>query len=365
MTDEVLKVAVFSTGAIASIAIHAFRDRSDMELVGVWVHSKEKVGKDAGELAGGKPMGILATGDFDAIVALKPDAVFYAASGPERDTAAVRDYERLLAAGINVVTTTSTHLINPETYDPEFRSRLEAACQKGGASIYNGGIEPGFLSDYLVVVLSTQSKSINKIHTFEMGLYDDYAVEFIMREGMGFGMPMDYKCWMEVPGAIQKSWSGQIYLIAKALGAKVDEVRSTFAKEATPRDLEVAFGKVQAGTCGAIRAQAIGIVDGKEAIIVEHITRLAHDVAPGWPRGTGNLSYKVVIEGEPNIETAMEAVQTDPAAVGIGWMSSGAGAMICTAMRAFNAIPYVVEAKPGIVTSFDLPVIAPRGILRP
>jgi hypothetical protein len=363
--DKVYRVAVWSTGGIGSIAIHAIHERANFELVGVWVHNPQKVGRDAGELAGGKPIGVTATNDFDALVALQPDAVFYAASGPERDNAAVRDYVRLLEAGINVVTTTSTHLINPDTYDAEHRAALEAAAQKGKATIYNGGIEPGFVADYLPVVLATQSKTIRKVHSYEIGLYDDYGVAFIMREGMGFGMPMEFKSWMEAPGGITKSWTGQITLVAKALGVEVQEIRSTFEKAASRRTFDVAFGTVEAGTCGAIRARAIGIVDGKEAIVVEHITRLAHDIAPDWPRGVGNLSYKIVIEGEPRIETVMEAVQADPAAVGIGWMSSGAGAMVCTAMRALNAIPSVIAAEPGIATSFSLPLTVPTGIFKP
>ena len=365
MDKGVIRTAVWSTGGIGSIAIHAIHERPNFELVGVWVHNPEKVGKDAGELAGGKPIGVKATNDFDALVALRPDAVFYAASGPDRDKAAVLDYVRLLEAGINVVTTTSTHMISPDTYEPEFRDQVEAAARKGNATIHAGGIEPGFVADYLPVVIATQSKSIRKIHSYEIALYDDYGVDFIMKEGMGFGMPMDYKSWLEAPGGIASSWTGQISLVAKALGVKVEEICSTFDKAASPRTFDVAFGTVEAGTCGAIRAQAIGIVDGKEAIIVEHVTRLAHDIAPDWPKGVGDLSYRVVIEGEPTIETVMELVHDDPASVGIGWMSSGAGAMVSTAMRALNAIPGVVAAKAGIASSFDLPLPIPQGIFRP
>ena len=78
-------LVVWSTGGVGSIAIDAIRRRPDLELVGVWVHSPDKVGKDAGELAGGEPMGVAATNDADALIALAPDCVVYAASGPERD----------------------------------------------------------------------------------------------------------------------------------------------------------------------------------------------------------------------------------------------------------------------------------------
>src|SRR5271156_3939592 len=104
------RVIAWSTGGVGTPVIDALRRRPDLKLVGVWVHSPEKVGKDAGELAGGAPIGLKATNDANALIALAPDCVVYAASGPERDAAAVPDYLRLLEAGINVVSTSSTSL---------------------------------------------------------------------------------------------------------------------------------------------------------------------------------------------------------------------------------------------------------------
>ena len=92
-----LRVAVWSTGGIGSIAIGAIHRRADLEFVGVWVHSPDKVGRDAGELANGQAIGVTATNDVDALIALKPDCVVYAASGPDRDAASVPDYVRLLS----------------------------------------------------------------------------------------------------------------------------------------------------------------------------------------------------------------------------------------------------------------------------
>ena len=120
------------------------------------------------------------------------------------------------------------------------------------------------------------------------------------------------------------------------------------------------MGTVEAGTCGAIRMQAIGVVDGREAIVIEHVTRLAHDVAPEWPRGIGDLSYRVVITGQPDIDCTLAATLRDPHKAGIEGMTSGAGAMVATAMRVVNAIPYVVDARPGLLSSVDLPLTIPR-----
>jgi hypothetical protein len=361
MSQRNNRVVVWATGGIGSIAIRAINRRPDLELVGVWVHSEDKVGRDAGELANGEPIGIAATNDAEALLALAPDCVIYAASGPERDALAIPDYVKILSAGVNVVTTSTTRLVNPHGYEPsEWRDQLTTAAKEGRASLYASGIEPGFAADYLPLVLSTQSSTIERIHSYEIGLYDDYGVPEIMINGMGFGQPLDFEPWVSIPGAIAGEWGGQIRLIGDALGVEVSEIRETFDRAVTNRTLEVAMGTVEAGTCGALRMQAIGVVDGREAIVIEHVTRLASDVAPDWPQGIGDLSYRVVIEGDPDIDATLTATLRDPQRAGIAGMTSGAGAMVATAMRVVNAVPYVVAAEPGLLSSVDLPLTIPR-----
>jgi len=358
------RVVVWATGGIGSIAISTIHRRPDLNLVGVWVHSPDKVGKDAGELANGEPIGLATTNDADALIALRPDCVVYAASGPERDALAIPDYVKLLEAGINVVTTSTTRLVNPHAYQPtEWRDQLAAAAERGRASLYASGIEPGFAADYLPLVLSTQSSSIEQIHAFEIGLYDDYGVPDIMSDALGFGRPLDYQPWIGFPGAIAGEWQGQIRLIADALGGEVQEVRESFDRAVTDRTLQVAMGTVEAGTCGALRMKAIGVVDGREAIVIEHVTRLAHDVAPDWPTGIGDLSYRIMITGDPDIDCTMAATLRDPRKAGVAGMTSGAGAMVATAMRVVNAVPYVVAAEPGLLSSVDLPLTIPQHAL--
>ena len=100
--------------------------------------------------------------------------------------------------------------------------------------------------------------------------------------------------------------------------------------------------------------QTIGVVDGREAIVVEHVTRLAHDMAPDWPNGIGDLSYRVVITGDPDIDCTLAATLKDPGRAGVAGMTSGAGAMVATAMRVLNAVPYLVAAEPGLLSSVDI-----------
>jgi 2,4-diaminopentanoate dehydrogenase len=349
-----MRVVVWSTGGVGAIAIDAVSRRPDLELVGVWVHSPDKVGKDAGELAGIGSLGVTATDDADALIALAPDAVVYAASGPQRDGAAVPDYLRLLEAGINVVSTSSTSLVYPPSYfAPDWRDQLEAAAKSGNASLYVSGIFPGFASDQLALLLTTQSKNIRTITASEVALNDHYPVADVMMDAMGFGRPLDFEPMLATPGFIEMAWKASICLIASGLGAEVEEVRGSFDREPTDRDIEVAFGTIKAGTCGAVRTRAAGVVHGREAILIEHVIRMARDVAPDWPTSEFDATYRVDIEGDPDIHCAMTLGEAE----GHG---AGRAAMAASAMRVVNAIPYVVDAAPGLLSSLDIPTTLPR-----
>ncbi|OBB03491.1 dihydrodipicolinate reductase [Mycolicibacterium fortuitum] len=349
-----LRTVIWATGGVGSIVIDALTQRPDLELVGVWVHSAAKVGRDAGELAGRAPLGVTATDDADALIALSPDCVVYAASGPDRDAGAVPDYLRLLNAGINVVSTTSTALVYPPAYySAEWREQLEAAAKAGNSSFYASGVFPGFASDQLALMLATQSKKIDRITVTEVSLNDHYPVADVMIDGMGFGRSLDFEPMLKTPGFIEMAWKAPIHLMADALGAEVSEIRGSLDRRSADRDIEVAFGTIPAGTCGAVCTRAAGVVNGREAIVIEHIIRMSRDVAPDWPASEFDATYRVDIEGDPDIHCAMNLGEDE----GHG---AGRAAMAATAMRVVNAIPYVVDAPAGLLSSLDIPNTLPR-----
>jgi hypothetical protein len=86
--------------------------------------------------------------------------------------------------------------------------------------------------------------------------------------------------------------------------------------------------------------------------VIEHIIRMARDVAPDWPTSDCDATYRVDVEGDPDIHCEM----TLGAAQG---HAAGHAAMASTAMRVVNAIPYVVAAPPGLLSSLDIPTTLP------
>lgn len=349
-----LRVVQWATGGVGKLSLQALAERPDIELVGVYVHSPAKVGADAGELAGSAPLGIRATDSVDEILALKPDCVAFCENGDVRPDEVIDRFCLLLENGINVVSTSIAGLIYDKSYDPEKLARLNAAGTAGSASLYVSGIEPGFVADELALVLTTLSKRIRSIRIQELFLYDQYPVVETMRDVFGFGLPVEHTALIELPGVQSITWSAPVRMVADALGVTLDGIRETYYKCATDEPLDVAIGRIEPGTVGAVRFETIGVVEGRDAIVIEHVNRMANDIAPHWPRSDHHGTYRILVDGEPSMTLELTLGDNDT------FSEEG---MIATTMRIVNAIPCVCEARPGVVTSLELPVTVPVGAL--
>ena len=143
------RVAQWSTGNVGRLALRGIVQHPELELVGVLVHSPDKAGRDAGELAGLPPVGVAATTDPAELIGLGADCVSYTATGDLRPDDAVADMARILEAGTNVVSTSVVPLVYPPSAPPRYTEPLEAACKAGGVSFLTSGIDPGFANDLI------------------------------------------------------------------------------------------------------------------------------------------------------------------------------------------------------------------------
>ncbi len=177
---------------------------------------------------------------------------------------------------------------------------------------------------------------------------------------MGWGESLDTPALLENIDLLQPAWGMSIPMVADALGVKLEGFDMKYEKKATDREIRVKNGDViPAGSCGAVRFEIIGIVDGQPKIVLEHVNRLAHDLSPEWPQGRVAETdvYRIEIKGSPNIvqESAFRRESDgDPAG----------GNCLASAMRALNSIPAVAAAKPGLLSTLDLPIQPGVGVMR-
>ncbi|RNL64158.1 dihydrodipicolinate reductase [Nocardioides marmoriginsengisoli] len=346
-----ISTVVWGTGNVGRLAIRAVEAHPALELTGVLVHNPEKVGRDAGVLAGmDRELGVAATDDVAALLAAGPQAVVYAASGDIRPDDALADVARAIAAGAVVVTPALYALYDQRNAPAEVRDPIVAAVAAGGGSLFASGVDPGWGNDVLPVLISGLGTDVDVIRCQEIFDYTTYDQEDSVRFLVGMGQPMEYDAPMIAATVPTMVWGGQVRMIARALEVELDEIREVV--ERRPLDTTVStatMGDFEAGTQGAIRFEVQGIVDGEPLIVVEHVTRIHASCAPDWPLPpTGDGAHRVIIEGNPRIEVSVEATdEKDNRAEGGNATAVG---------RLVGAIDWLVAAEPGLYDALDIPL---------
>jgi hypothetical protein len=357
--DRSLTTVVWGTGNVGRAAIRAVDAHPGLELAAVLVHSAGKVGRDAGDLAdAGRPLGVAATDDVGAVLASRPDAVVYAASGDIRPDDALADIVGALAVGANVVTPAIYGLYDPRSAPPELRGPVDEAIVVGGGRLFVSGIDPGWGNDLLPVLVSGLSSTVESIRCQEIFDYATYDQPDSVRFLVGMGQPMEDEPPMVAPGVPTMVWGGQVRLIARALGVELDEVREVVERRALDTTVVAGdMGEFEAGTQGGLRFEVQGIVDGQAVIVVEHVTRIHASCAPDWPVAPdgGAGAHRVIVEGRPRIEVTVEA--TDEGG------NRAAGGNATAVGRLVNAIPWLAAQAPGVYDALDVPLLPAVGKL--
>lgn len=353
------RVVQWSTGNVGRHAIAGIDARPDLTLAGVWVSTLDKVGRDAGELAGlGRRLGVSATHDGDSLLALKPDCIVYAAMADDRLADAVSDLVRFLRAGINVVSSSPVFLQFPTGVVPdEVVEPIRQAAAEGGASLWVNGVDPGFANDWLPLVLTGVCERIESVRCLEILDYGTYDNPTVLFDIMGFGKPLADKPLLLQPGILSLAWGSVVRQLAAGLGITLDRVEESYERLPAPADLEIASGRIEAGTAAALHFEVRGMIGSTAVCVLEHVTRLHPDLGPSWPQPVGSGCYRVEVTGEPNYTLDLQLRGSDG--------DHNTGGLKATAMRLVNAVPAVIRAEPGLLTAVDLPLITGRGLVRP
>lgn len=344
-----LRVVQWTTGNVGKRSVRAVHAHPDLELVGCYAWSDEKVDIDVGELCGLDAVGITATNDVEALLALKPDIVVYNPMWPSTS-----EIVRILEAGVNVVTTAA--FINGKGH-PDDRTRILAACEAGASTIFGTGISPGFI-ELVGIATANICDRIDKI-TIDEGsdttLYDSPATEL----PCGFGRLMDDP---ELPGMAAKGtavFGEAVAMVADALGIELDDIVCEAEYARATADVVMDSWTIPAGHVAGVYASWQGKVGDRTIVELNVRWRKGQTLEPDWPIREGHV---IKVDGRPTVTVALDYLPPPDfeATTFAEFMVLG---MIMTAMPAINSIPYVVAAPPGIATYTDLPLILPKGLV--
>jgi len=230
-----IRVAHVGTGNVGRLALTELVTNPQFELTGLCVSTPEKVGKDAGALAGvDVATGIAAVNDLDAVIATRPECVVYCAMGDTRLPDAMKDVMRILAAGINVVGSSPGMLQYPWGVMPDkYIDRVEDAARQGNSSIFINGVDPGFINDLIPFALASTCQRIEQVRCMEIADYATYDGAEVMHY-MGFGRPLDDVPMLLLPGVLSIAWGGAIRQLAAGLGIELDEITESYEREPAP-----------------------------------------------------------------------------------------------------------------------------------
>ena len=344
------KVIQWATGNVGRAAVEGVRNHPDLELVGAYVYSDEKTGRDVGEICGLGHLGVTATNDADEILGIDADCVVYSpmlANPP--------DVVRLLASGKNVVT--------PVGWVYPFRSHdltaIEAACHEGKTSLHGTGINPGGITEQLPLVLSAFCTDIRHVRAEEFSDIRTYDTEFVVRDVMLFGRTPEDGAASPMISILGDGFCQSIDMVAEALGVELDtEKRTTHEMAITTKPLDTPVGVIEPGTVAAQRFTWEGMVAGEPFITVRVNWLMGEDdLDPPWTFGPGGERFEIEFDADPPLRASFHGMH--PPSVETADLDRNEG-ILATAMHCVNAVPYVVEADPGIRTFLDLPLMPGR-----
>jgi hypothetical protein len=342
------RVVQWTTGNVGKSSVQAMAANPAFELVGCYAWAPDKVGRDIGELCGIDPLGVTATDDIDALLALKPDCVVYTPMWMDVD-----ELVRILSAGVNVVATAA--FITGHNLGPD-RDRIVDACQRGGSTMFGSGVSPGF-AELLAIVAAMPCDRVDKVTVNEAAdstYYDSPATE----RPAGFGTPIDHPDLQGMAAQGTAVFGEAVRMVGGALGVELDEVRCDAEYAQTTADLDLGSWTIPAGCVAGVAASWKGLVGDKVVVELNVRWRKGQTLDPDWK--IEQDGWVIQVEGRPSVTLNVGFLPPPDfeAETIADFMVLG---HIMTAMPAINAVPAVVAAAPGIATYLDLPLTLPRG----
>jgi 2,4-diaminopentanoate dehydrogenase len=342
------KVIQWATGTVGSSALKGILHNPRLELAGCRVYSDDKAGRDAGEIIGAPPTGVIATQDVDEILGIDADCVIYCPMPWDTN-----EICRLLESGFHVLTPCPYWF--PFVQNPEVAAQITAACTQGQRSFHASGCNPGGIAERFPLTFSGWMNRIDSITMTECGDCTAYASEGVMRMLMNLGQTPQQARDNPIKAMLAKSWNEPIDMIAAGLGSQVVEYEAKHDFIVAKEPIDTAVGVIEPGTIGLNHYQHIGRTAEGSEITQEQIwfvgghgqekleRKLDIPRESGWRIAfTGDVDLNIDVDFPPELsydERAHQGIST-------------------TAFHLVNAVPLVCDAPdPGFKTYLDLPMI--------
>ena len=338
----------WATGNVGRAAIEGALAHPQLELVGCWVHSAEKDGVDVGTLVGRDAIGVAAGTDVDTLLAVDADAVLYSPLFADPELV-----KRILQSGKDVVTPLGWFYP-----DADERATFDAIAKAAGTTLHGTGIHPGGITERFPLVISALSGSITHVRAEEFSDIRTYGAVDVIRDWMLFGATPERAQTSAMAEILGAGFRQSVRMVADVLGfALDDELRTTHDVAVATAPIDSPIGSIEPGLVAAQRFRWEATVRG-EPVVTAAVNWLMgqEHLDPAWSFGAGGERFEVEVTGDPGSLTTFKGWH--PVSIEAGLRRNPG--VVATAMHCVNAIPYVCEAAPGLVTYLDLPPVAGR-----
>lgn len=325
-----ITIVQYGVGPIgAGLVGYALR-KEGVRIVGAIDIDRNKVGRDLGELAVGKNLGLTITDDADSLLArTKPDVVLHSTGSYLRDVEP--QLLKIIAAGADVISTCE-ELAYPYLKHPEISKELDSRARENDVTVLGTGVNPGFVMDTLVITTTGVCQDVKKIRS---GRIQDAATRRLpFQRKIGAGLtPAAFRV-KAAEGTIRHvGFEESIAMIASALGWKLDRIEERIEPKIAEKMVGSEYIRVEPGQVAGLDQTAWGISNGEQVITLNLQAYL----------GCPEPQESIVIEGQPPIALTIKG---------------GIHGDIATSSVAINSIPRVINAEPGLSTMKDLPLPA-------
>lgn len=356
------RVIQWAPGLVGKQTLRGILDHPELELAGLWVHSPDKAGKDAGEFCGYGPTGVIASADIDDVLQIDADCVAYLATDLRRAPAElVGDIARMLRSGKNVVGVQAS-MNFPRVHGEDLVRELEDACREGGTSYFPTGINANG-SQTVLAALASMCLTVESTYLCEMYNFETYEDPEVFGY-FGYGLTPDQAEAHDLRPLFEYLFGPALHMTASWFGVQLDDVRWDQETAVSERDVAAPLFSLKAGTISAIRFNLDGYVDGKCRVTQGGCYWLG-DYPRHWEPPPGEGGYRLAIKGEPDYQVQWATRTRDESFRGPLSKPRGPaglaimGGLMATAARAVNSIPEVCRAEPGIVTVCDQSPLLP------
>ncbi len=336
-----IRVIQWGLGAMGSGMVKTMLDKEGLEVVGAIDARPDYVGKDVGEaLKLDRKVGVTVVKPSPtALDKNKADVVVMAINSFTKEC--FNEMKQVVEAGLDLVTI-AEEMAMPEAQQPELARQLDEMAKKAGVTILGTGINPGFILDAQVIMLSAACLKVERIEAARINDLSPFGPTVMKTQGVG-ATPEEFERGIksgEIVGHI--GFPESIRMIAEGVGLKVDRIEETRRPIISKVYRETPHVKVQPGMVAGCEHIGIGYCGNKEVIKLVHPQQI-HPSLEGVKTG----DY-INIFGTPEVHMA----NTPEIPGGIGTMA-----------LAVNSIPNVVNATPGLKRMIDLPI--PSALMGP